>query len=275
MEPPNPSDDPVLQPISQADVMEPIPPALSEPPAASRLWTIWDVLYLVLFAVPALLVASALCTGVFYGLNVLLGWDIPIEAASRQAYLVVAIQLVWWVLLLGFIYGVVSLKYGFDFLPAIGWRQLQGPSIPYLLGGVVLALSVALMAQILQMPNDPVPMQELFRDRSSVIIVAIFGVLVAPAAEEITFRGFLFPVVEASRGTTMAVLISSSLFSLVHAQQYGWRWQNLVLLLYVGIVLGTVRARTGSIVPSTLLHAGYNAALSTALLAAGDELYKV
>jgi membrane protease YdiL (CAAX protease family) len=73
----------------------------------------------------------------------------------------------------------------------------------------------------------------------------------------------------------MAVLISSSLFSLVHAQQYGWRWQNLVLLLYVGIVLGTVRARTGSIVPSTLLHAGYNAALSTALLAAGDELYKV
>ena len=57
--------------------------------------------------------------------------------------------------------------------------------------------------------------------------------------------------------------------------QYGWRWQNLLMLLGVGAVFGTLRARTGSILPSTLVHASYNATLFAAVYLAGDQLEKL
>ena len=95
--------------------------------------------------------------------------------------------------------------------------------------------------------------------------------LIAPAVEELLFRGFLFPVIERANGTRAAVLGTSVLFSLLHAQQYGWNWQNLVVLSYVGIVFGTVRAISGSLVPSTLIHASYNLTLFVGLYAASDR----
>jgi membrane protease YdiL (CAAX protease family) len=64
-----------------------------------------------------------------------------------------------------------------------------------------------------------------------------------------------------------AVVGTSALFSLVHGIQYSWRWQNLLLLLAVGMAFGCVRARTGSVIATTLIHAAYNATLFTALFA--------
>ena len=43
----------------------------------------------------------------------------------------------------------------------------------------------------------------------------------------------------------------------------------------VGAVFGTLRARTGSILPSTLVHASYNATLFIAVYLAGDQLEKL
>jgi hypothetical protein len=93
--------------------------------------------------------------------------------------------------------------------------------------------------------------------------------------EEMFFRGFLYPVFERSLGAAFAVFATSALFSLVHGMQYGWRWQNLLMLLGVGAVFGMLRARTESILPSTFLHAGYNATLFAAVFVAGEHLDKL
>jgi membrane protease YdiL (CAAX protease family) len=124
------------------------------------------------------------------------------------------------------------------------------------------------------MPSEPLPIEELFGDRLSLILLSVFGVLIAPVVEELVFRGFFFTVIEQSHGPLAAVLATSAFFSVLHARQYGWHWQNLLLLALVGIVFGAVRARTQSVVPSTMLHAGYNATLFAGMFAAGDQLFQ-
>lgn len=238
-------------------------------------WSYWDVLYLFLFSIPALILAVAVSMGVFHGVNYLMERQVPTEELSQQASLVVGIQLLWWALLLGYIYSVVTMKHGLPFGPAIGWNRLTRPASTYLLAGVLLAVSVAALSSFLPMPTEKLPIEDLLKDRFSLVLLAFFGVLIAPAIEELVFRGFLYPVVERSHGRAMAILSTSAIFSLVHAQQYGWHWQNLLLLLFVGIVFGAVRARTGSLVPCTLMHAAYNATLFAGLFAAGDQLQKM
>ena len=109
----------------------------------------------------------------------------------------------------------------------------------------------------------------------SITLLVIFGVLVAPVVEEMLFRGFIFSVVDRSLGAAAAVVSTSLLFSLPHGVQYGWRWQNLLLLTAVGVAFGAGRAWTGSVRPSALMHASYNATLFAGLLFAGEHVEKL
>jgi len=63
-----------------------------------------------------------------------------------------------------------------------------------------------------------------------------------------------------------AVIVSAALFALVHIE-----WQKLVPLFVMGLVLGLLRARSGSIVPSILLHCAFNA-VALAQLATGRDI---
>jgi membrane protease YdiL (CAAX protease family) len=143
----------------------------------------------------------------------------------------------------------------------------------YLFGGILLAVSVAVMAYVLPEASGRMPIQDLIDDRESLLMLAFYGVLFAPVVEEVVFRGFLYAAIERAKGPLLAVLITSVVFSLPHAWQYGWRWQNVLLVTYVGVMFGIARARTQSVVPSTLLHVGYNATLFAGLFAAGDKLF--
>jgi CAAX protease family protein len=259
----------------EAPIFEPIP---RKAPG----WTYVDVLLFLLFAIPAQLAAVAVCMGLFHLFEWITGAESTFPGALiglmdadalTETPMVVAIQLVWWLLLLAFIYGLVALKHRLPFWPAIGWKTLDSPAPLYLLGGILLAFSVAGLSQLMPMSPERMPIEDLIRDRTSLAVLAVYGVLCAPLIEELVFRGFLYKAVERANGTLLAVLITSVVFSLPHASQYGWHWQNLVLLTYVGLIFGTVRARTQSVVPSTLLHVGYNATLFAGLFAVGDKIF--
>jgi membrane protease YdiL (CAAX protease family) len=228
----------------------------------------------VLFAVPALILASLVSVGGYELLVLASEEEATLESLMSHAPLVVVIQLIWWSLLMGFMYAVVSLKYRLPFAYAIGWRRVERSPWIYLPYGALLAAAVAVTSQFLPMPSEPLPIEELFGDRLSLILLSVFGVLIAPVVEELVFRGFFFTVIEQSHGPLAAVLATSAFFSVLHARQYGWHWQNLLLLALVGIVFGAVRARTQSVVPSTMLHAGYNATLFAGMFAAGDQLFQ-
>jgi len=91
------------------------------------------------------------------------------------------------------------------------------------------------------------------------ISVSIFAVIIAPVLEELVFRGLMQTCwVRLLGGMSWpAVVLTAGVFSLTHA----WvvPWQGLVPLFVLGLVFGYLYERTGSLLTSTLAHAGFNA----------------
>jgi membrane protease YdiL (CAAX protease family) len=79
-------------------------------------------------------------------------------------------------------------------------------------------------------------------------------VLVAPVTEELLFRGLLLPALAAQHGTRNAVIGTAILFGLFHLD-----YQAAVYATLMGLLLGAVRVRGGSVLPAIALHAGFNA----------------
>jgi membrane protease YdiL (CAAX protease family) len=244
------------------------------PPAAPRMWGYSDLLYFVLFSVPAIFFVAIICAAGFMGLNLLFGWNLGLDNARVQAPLVIVIQFFWWLLVFAYIYVVVTSKYDLPFGPAIGWKPLHRAPAFYLLSGVALAVAVAGISALIPRPETTIPMEALLQDQLSIILMSLFGVIIAPVAEEVVFRGFVYPVFESKHGVATAIILTSMPFAFLHGPQYGWQWQNLSLLFGVAIVFGTIRARTGSVISSTLVHVAYNATLFSVLFAAGEHLKK-
>jgi membrane protease YdiL (CAAX protease family) len=64
-----------------------------------------------------------------------------------------------------------------------------------LLGGGLLAMGLGLLSRLLPIPKS-LPMDRFFQDRQGAYLMMMFGVAVAPLAEEMLFRGFLYPVLD-------------------------------------------------------------------------------
>ncbi len=200
--------------------------------------------------------------------------DLPsaVEAVQGNPYWALAVQSVAWIPVLLYIYWVVVRRYKRRFTDGVGWLPLMRPAKRYLIGGALLALSVMLLTMVVGVPDESYPMLELFKDPGALWILAAFGVLVAPVIEEVVFRGFLFAALQHVHGAGFALAATSAAFSLIHGAQYGWQWQNLSILFWVGLMLGVVRVRTGSTKAAALVHASYNGLLFALLLAAPEQL---
>lgn len=77
-------------------------------------------------------------------------------------------------------------------------------------------------------------------------------VILAPLTEEVVFRGFAFTgLAHGQSGPWKAIIITSLAWGALHVQ-YGWR--ELLTILGLGIVLGWLRARSGSLWLPMLVH---------------------
>jgi uncharacterized protein len=84
----------------------------------------------------------------------------------------------------------------------------------------------------------------------------IATVLVAPAGEEILFRGFLFRgFVRSERAAVPAIIVISLLWAGLHLQ---YDWTGMAEIAVAGLFLGWVRWRSGSTLLTFLLHALFN-----------------
>ena len=75
----------------------------------------------------------------------------------------------------------------------------------------------------------------------------------APLAEEIFFRGFVFGVLREKLGVAGGALVTGVVFGLVHAT--GSPIETLGVLVILGVVLCLLYVQTGSILPCIALHA--------------------
>lgn len=103
----------------------------------------------------------------------------------------------------------------------------------------------------------------LLRWRTVSPFLVILTVAALPAlSEELFFRGYLFQALQTASGSITAIVLSSLLFGLFHlVTAMGMMSERFLVTTLLGLVLGIVRWRTGSVLPGMLLHAAHNSVL--------------
>src|SRR5215211_7120987 len=133
---------------------------------------------------------------------------------------------------------------------AVGWGVLV-----FVAFWILTAIYVALVGQ----PEQ----QELTRDlreEGSLAALIGYGVLlafVAPLAEELFFRGFMYGVVREKIGVAWGAVVTGVVFGLVHVA--GSPIETVGVLVILGVLLCVLYQQTGSLLPCIALHAINNA----------------
>jgi len=92
------------------------------------------------------------------------------------------------------------------------------------------------------------------------------GAVLPGICEELLFRGAIFGVLQ-RKGNGKAIIISAALFAGYHLNPW-----NLLPIFALGLLLGVLRARTGSILPGMIAHISVNAmAFTISYLARGTS----
>jgi membrane protease YdiL (CAAX protease family) len=128
---------------------------------------------------------------------------------------------------------------------------LSYPLIVLVLGAILYTL-LSLLAGERVIP----PRQEILPgrpDQLEVAIGAVSAILVAPVAEELFFRGFLFGALRRRFRLGIAAVASAVPFALVH-----FYLLLMPLLFAFGIVLAYIYERRGSLFASMAAHAAFN-----------------
>jgi len=235
-----------------------------------------DLVYLVLFYV---------VSGELLGLLVMgaatVFFHIPFKSlqdlAGPGAAVAVISQFLLSLATLAFLYVVVRGRSAAPFWPAVGWHAFRNvtsraaTTIRYVLLGFGLAMVVSLASRYMD-TDKTLPMEELFRNRDTVVMLMLLGILVAPLIEETLFRGCLYPLVARSFGIPAGIIVTGIVFGLAHAPQLWGGWGQIALLMGVGTVLTYIRARAGTVAASYFVHVSYNTILFAGLFFATGGL---
>ncbi|XP_019053817.1 PREDICTED: uncharacterized protein LOC104600418 [Nelumbo nucifera] len=108
------------------------------------------------------------------------------------------------------------------------------------------------------LPSTPVAVSSveqsiIARDPVAMALYAVVVSVCAPVWEEIIFRGFLLPSLSKYMPVWCSILLSSVAFALAH-----FNVQRMVPLIFLGVVMGAVFARSRNLLASMLLHSLWN-----------------
>ena len=98
------------------------------------------------------------------------------------------------------------------------------------------------------------------------IMRILYGSLIAPIVEELVFRGLLMTALSKFKKHYIDVVISSTLFSLIHVLQYGWVLTDFIVYAGAGLLLSMLFRYTHSVYWSIALHILWNTLLIIASL---------
>ena len=136
---------------------------------------------------------------------------------------------------------------------------------------VGLGLAFSPLAQALgvnQSPQDVVQAVADVSDFPTRLMVLLGVVVLSPITEELAFRGLLLRTVLQKRSVVSAVIIQALVFAAFHLLDGGAIQAAAVVipeLFIVGVVLGYLAVRSGSLSRSIYTHAGFNLITTLAL----------
>lgn len=121
--------------------------------------------------------------------------------------------------------------------------------------------------------------QILESSRAAAVTLATIAVLTAPLVEEMIYRGLLYSAFQRAIGQWGAVIVVAGMFAGLHVYQY---WPNagaISSITLLSVVLTTLRARTGRLLPCYVVHLVFNGIQSVLIILepyirAGVDLYR-
>jgi membrane protease YdiL (CAAX protease family) len=130
----------------------------------------------------------------------------------------------------------------------------------YLLCGLPRVALVVLAAQVLLGPgaapaSDPLSLlAQADLGPLGTLLFVLPVVVLAPIGEELLFRGWLLPQLGRQMGPGLALLLSSAVFSLLHPHYS----LQILVVFFLGMILGWARLKSGGLKAPILLHMGIN-----------------
>ncbi len=145
----------------------------------------------------------------------------------------------------------------FSFPEIFKWKKVHAKAIlaSGLIGFGFIPVSDELdhlIQMLIPMPDQITQALETFlviRSTEDCIVLVIAGVFVATISEELLFRGFLLSTLEQTTQITKAIFISAVIFAAVHFNPW---W--LLTIWMIGILLGVLAWRSGSVFPGMIVH---------------------
>lgn len=142
---------------------------------------------------------------------------------------------------------------GFALRP-VGRKAVVAAALTGLVGAIAASVLVGLFG------TGKSFMDKLVADPAAFALVALFA-LCAPFAEELYYRGFLFPVLRRKLGAAAGLVLVTVWFATAHASQLAGDWVGLPVIAAMGLVWTLLRHRSDSLIPSITSHLTYNAVL--------------
>ncbi|HEX7771233.1 MAG TPA: type II CAAX endopeptidase family protein [Pyrinomonadaceae bacterium] len=101
------------------------------------------------------------------------------------------------------------------------------------------------------------------------VATALVAVITAPLVEEVIYRGVIYPAVEKVTGTGFAIAVVSLLFAGVHVWQYRNNIGVILVITLLSFTLTVVRAVSGKLLPSFIIHLVFNGIQSVLIVLSG------
>jgi membrane protease YdiL (CAAX protease family) len=248
-------------------------PAIENPGTGKRVWGFWAtvgfgaVVMIVSFFIQTLVALAFIIIGLF---------TLPVPSSSPPRFgelyrailesfgayegMAAAISTVASAIICGIlIFAIIKARRGASFSEYLGFRRISLKSVLVMLAVTAgfLALS-AVLVELMKIPEDSDFIVGIYSTSVSPVLLWAALVVFAPFFEEALFRGFLFEGFRQSRiGVIGAIILTALLWALSHVQ---YNYYGIVTILVLGIILGVVRQKTGSLFGPMLIHAVNNAA---------------
>jgi hypothetical protein len=232
-------------------------PTALPPPERVPFWGYADVFLIAGLALPCMFLGLGMVRLLIWatGLHLLSG----VEAAAEM--------LLGYGLLFTALMTIFRIQYDRPFWRSLGWTWTRVPVLGCVIYGFGTTMLVGIVAWLIRTPPASGPLIDMMRDRTTLIVLAIFGTTAAPVAEELAFRGFLQPLLVRNLGAAGGIALAALVFGSLHFTEYGDSWKSAFLVALAGAAFGVVRQLTGSTAAAAVMHASFNGLQFVALLA--------
>lgn len=238
-------------------------PELSEPPR--KPWGAWSTIGLGVaifainstFQVIALIIFSIILVLSRYTSNMDLN---PLEffaGLSTNGLLISVATIVSSIAGVGAAVLFIKLRKGITLSEYLGLKKISLKTVLALLGIVIGLLALVTVFNLFMRETQETDiMTEAYRNSVWPPLFWIAIVVFAPVFEEVLFRGFLFTGLVHSRlGAAWTIILTSLVFASLHLQ---YDLPAMAQIFILGVVLGVVRLKTGSLWSPIIVHAFWN-----------------